>query len=106
MSDNDIKKNTEARRPLKRLLIKWILLVILAVIAFAALVIGLLTVLEYRPDDFEVLEVTGGQPAFLDENTSVRIMSWNIGYGALGDNADFFMDGGKSVYTADEEQVK
>ena len=28
-----------------------------------------------------------------------------MGYGALGDNADFFMDGGKMVNTADEERV-
>jgi endonuclease/exonuclease/phosphatase family metal-dependent hydrolase len=33
-------------------------------------------------------------------------MTWNVGYGALGDNADFFMDGGKSVNTADEARVK
>ena len=29
---------------------------------------------------------------------SIKMMSWNIGYGALGDNADFFMDGGNHVY--------
>ena len=32
-------------------------------------------------------------------------MSWNIGYGALGDNADFFMDGGEMVMTADKGRV-
>ena len=37
--------------------------------------------------------------------TSLKIVSWNCGYGALGDNADFFMDGGSSVYTADRERV-
>lgn len=37
---------------------------------------------------------------------SFSIMTWNIGYGALGDNADFFMDGGKGVKTATETRVK
>jgi endonuclease/exonuclease/phosphatase family metal-dependent hydrolase len=32
-------------------------------------------------------------------------MTWNIGYAALGDNADFFMDGGKSVTTASNDRV-
>ena len=33
-------------------------------------------------------------------------MTMNIGYGALGDNADFFMDGGSMVFTADEERTR
>ncbi len=36
----------------------------------------------------------------------LTIMTWNIGYGSLGDNADFFMDGGTSVKTADEERIE
>ncbi|MCR4593811.1 MAG: endonuclease/exonuclease/phosphatase family protein, partial [Clostridiales bacterium] len=41
----------------------------------------------------------------LSAGDSMTIMTWNIGYGALGDNADFFMDGGESVNTADEQRV-
>jgi endonuclease/exonuclease/phosphatase family metal-dependent hydrolase len=33
-------------------------------------------------------------------------MTWNIGYGALGSNADFFMDGGKMVYSSTSERVQ
>ncbi|MDO4619262.1 MAG: endonuclease/exonuclease/phosphatase family protein [Lachnospiraceae bacterium] len=36
----------------------------------------------------------------------MRIVSWNTGYGALGDNADFFMDGGTHVYTASRSRVE
>ena len=42
----------------------------------------------------------------LETGRPLTIVSWNCGYGALGDNADFFMDGGSSVYTADRSRVE
>lgn len=42
----------------------------------------------------------------LQSGDTVRAVLWNIGYGALGDNADFFMDGGSRVYTADAARVQ
>jgi endonuclease/exonuclease/phosphatase family metal-dependent hydrolase len=48
----------------------------------------------------------GGEAKQLAAGDSINIVAWNIGYGALGDNADFFMDGGKMVYSADEVRVK
>lgn len=68
-------------------------------------VIGFLTVDEYKPKDIETLEVDGDAADRIKKGESVTLLSWNLGYGALGDNADFFMDGGKMVYTADKERV-
>ncbi len=79
-----------------------ILLVIVIVIAAG---IGYLTIAEYRPEDEETLAVEGTSSSVLHVGDSLTVMSWNIGYGALGDNADFFMDGGTSVKTADEARV-
>jgi len=79
-----------------------ILLVI--VVAFAGL-IGFLSVTEYKPEAKENVEVEGTALKTVSVGDSLTVMSWNIGYGALGDNADFFMDGGSSVKTADEERV-
>ena len=78
---------------------------VLAVIACLALLIGFLSITEYRPKDTEILALEGMSSKALKTGEDVRLMSWNIGYGALGDNADFFMDGGKSVKTADVERV-
>ena len=36
---------------------------------------------------------------------SIRIQTWNIGYGGLGEAADFFMDGGSSVRATDKNGV-
>jgi len=45
-------------------------------------------------------------PEELGAEQELKIITWNTGYGALGDNASFFMDGGDDVYTADEERVQ
>ena len=63
-------------------------------------IIGYLTVDEYSPRPVETLEVEGEGHKTVPKDSTIRVMSWNLGYGALGDNADFFMDGGKMVYSA------
>ena len=41
----------------------------------------------------------------LKQGKEFSILSWNIGYGALGDDADFFLDGGKEVRASSKERV-
>lgn len=76
------------------------------IILAAAGFIGYLSITEYYPkEQTEVLPVGKGTQ-HLNAGDSFTVMSWNIGYGALGDNADFFMDGGESVKTADSARVE
>ncbi len=80
--------------------------IVLSVLFIAAFFLGLLTAAEYRPADVEMLSVSSGASLPSPEvGKTIRILTWNTGYGALGDNADFFMDGGKGVITADKERV-
>ena len=79
--------------------------VLLALILLAAVALGVFTAAEYRPADTETVIVDHETEAVLETGRSLTVVSWNCGYGALGDNADFFMDGGSSVYTADRERV-
>lgn len=69
------------------------------------LVFCTLTITEYRPAEKEILTESVDAKPLLKEGDSLIITSLNCGYGALGDNTDFFMDGGRSVYTADRERV-
>lgn len=78
---------------------------LLVVLLAGLLFIGILTVTEYRPLNREVLTKAHQADPVLKEGDSLTIISQNCGYGALGDNADFFMDGGTSVYTADKDRV-
>lgn len=80
------------------------LILILAILGGAGL--GLLTIFQFNPDDKEVVPLNGLAELSPEQGKPIRIMTWNIGYGALGNNADFFMDGGKGVYTADKARVR
>ena len=87
--------------------LKVLLAVILVVVLAAVLLFTWLTIDEFKPDD--VMEVT---PVCADDAESVKIgepisvLTWNIGYAGLGENSDFFMDGGKEVAAADRAQVE
>lgn len=86
------------------------------VLLFAFLIL-FLTVAEYRPKNIESVKIIkNDESKKLDElnrkdrpifplQKEISILSWNIGYACLGDNADFFMDGGKSVFTASKERL-
>ena len=87
----------------------------------------MLTITEFKPDDVEKISVVAAGSEVQDvdmddadtlkmgaglmlkklsDGDSVRVMTWNTGYAALGENADFFMDGGKSVSSSDKETVQ
>ena len=85
---------------------KVIIIIIAAVLALAAGLLVFLTAAEYHPKDIEPLEIQGAAKATYSVGDELEILTWNIGYGALGDNADFFMDGGKMVKSADENRVQ
>ena len=89
----------------KRIFKGILFLLLLAVIAAAGF-FAYITLSEYKPAERETLDITGSSNAAIYRGHKLRIATWNIGYGALGETADFFMDGGKSVRTADEEGVK
>ena len=96
---------------MKKLILKLITIIIRIVIALIVgfvLLILYLTVKEYRPADRVALDIRQGEASeasALLPGDAITAVTWNVGYGALGDNADFFMDYGKMVYTADEERL-
>ncbi len=51
---------------------------------------------EWRPQKEEVVFQNLSSPELIAKDT-LKIISWNIGYGGLGDNTDFFYDGGEMV---------
>ena len=89
-------------------ILKALLVIVIVLIVLVAALLVWLTVVEYRPQDLETVTVesVGGEAKTLAAGDTINIMAWNIGYGALGDNADFFMDGGSMVYTADNARVQ
>ena len=84
-----------------------LLYIILTVLAAGVLLAVFLTVSEYRPADVESVPVTG-TPADrqIASDQEITLISWNLGYGALGKDADFVMDGGGNAPAADKALVE
>jgi endonuclease/exonuclease/phosphatase family metal-dependent hydrolase len=82
--------------------LKWILILILIpVLGFAGFLIYM-TVMDFKPapTNFEAIKGTGEKlPEDKDEFT---FMIWNIGYAGLGEESDFFFDGGEGVRQSEE----
>jgi endonuclease/exonuclease/phosphatase family metal-dependent hydrolase len=102
MAKNENKK----KRGFFRGLLRFIGTLLLIVVVIAAAGIGYLTYAEYKPADRETVAVDGSAAKTLYADVPLTVLSWNVGYGALGDNADCFLDGGKMVISADVPRVK
>ncbi len=87
--------------------LKIILCVFGALVLLALCLVLVLTVTEFRPAPVEELALSSAerQPS-LEPGQSLTLLSWNIGYGGLGAESDFFMDGGTQVRAADEQTVR
>lgn len=104
------RKKNRGRRIARRILIslfKWLFALVLAVAVLALGLVGYLTMTEYDPGYAEKAQtgsklVTGAY----DTGSTLRIVTFNTGYGGLGEDADFFMDGGEGVTPASKEVVK
>ncbi len=79
-----------------------------AVLVFAVLLVGWLTITEFKPEPEKTVPVAiNGQlePERDVLGKKIRVLTFNIGYCNLGAESDFFMDGGKNVRNGDEELV-
>lgn len=76
------------------------------VVAGLLLLVVVLTVTEYRPGAVESVASSGRAQKQLCSGDTIDLIAWNIGFGALGDNADFFMDGGTMVKPSTKARVE
>jgi endonuclease/exonuclease/phosphatase family metal-dependent hydrolase len=79
--------------------------IIILVVLLAVLLILWLSIGEYRPQDREAVAVNGSAQARVPQNQPLELITWNVGYGALGATEDFIMDGGKGVRPAHADEV-
>jgi len=91
-------------------IIRIILLVVLVPVLYVAGVIVWAWATDYQPQPVEGLAIQGipprGNHAFPLAQDTFVFTTWNIGYGALGAEADFFFDGGKMVHSSKENVEK
>ncbi len=63
------------------------------------------TLNDYNPPEVLKLDVHG-TPTYNDSPKKLTVLTWNIGYGGLDSEMDFFMDGGKSVKTTEKKTLE
>lgn len=88
---------------------KKILKAIAYLVGFLALIfLGFIAVMwatEWKPAEIEP-QSTEGLAADVITKDTLKIVSWNIGYAGLGDDMDFFYDGGSSVQCSEQRTVE
>lgn len=85
--------------------IKIVLIILLSLITLAAVFLGVMTLLEYRPKEVEELSIENNQTDVVMLNSEMTVMTFNMGYAGLGKNEDFIMDGGKKGIPESREVV-
>ncbi len=84
-----------------------LIIVFVSIIVLIGLFLSIITIVEYHPKDRENLSAIGkADNERLDTNKEYSITSFNIGYGALGEAEDFFMDGGKTIRPKNKAMVE
>jgi endonuclease/exonuclease/phosphatase family metal-dependent hydrolase len=77
---------------------------ILSLILLTLSVIVVMT--DYNPDEIESLNITQHTEDILDVSEPIRLAIYNVGFGGLDANQDFFMDGGTGSGATSQEEIK
>ena len=77
-----------------------------AIVGALALLVLYLTLAEYSPSQEQEISIHGHAKKTIAAGDTLDIATWNIGYGGLSAQADFFMDGGNSVRSVSREGVE
>ena len=86
-------------------IIKLTLKIITFLILFIVLFLIYASVSDYKPELTEIVFETEN-PDTINVNKDLNLMIWNIGYCGLGEDMDFFYDGGKQVRTSKENVIE
>lgn len=90
-------------------MIKKIFKIIIGIILVLAIIIAaylvFMTVTDYKPEEIISLNVENNKEDKIKKNTSLSIVSYNIGYCGLDKEQDFFMDGGTESRSKSKEKT-
>lgn len=75
--------------------IRVILIVSLVLVLGVGGLLAFLTITDYKPDSIESIQLVDNSDVLLDDEKVLSLYTWNIGYGSLGEEEDFFLDDGK-----------
>lgn len=85
-------------------IIKLLLILVGGIMLLGAILLTWLTVTDFKPEAVDMLSINNNSK--LNLPSTFTIFNWNIGYGALGEDVDFFFDGGEIVITPEDKYNK
>ena len=89
---------------------KFILILFVFVIAFGVGFILTLQLAEYKPDEITVLDIENNYDDtsnnYIELGTSIKFLTFNIGYASLSETEDFVMDGGEKGRMDSQTEVQ
>lgn len=77
---------------------------IIATVLIILLLLIFIYIIEYKPEDVEVISVTNNQTKQININETISILTYNIGFASLDDDQDFFLDGGEGYGNLDKTE--
>ena len=97
----------------KKMILKLILLILSPLLLFGIYVVGVLiygTFNDWKPEEKTTISIDTKHDAneknITSTDSSFTLLIWNVGYGGLGAEADFFYDGGQMVRSTKENVGK
>lgn len=85
--------------------LKFLSIVMLTIVLILIGLLVWLSVTDFRPGDIEQISINNSSN-IVETTTEFTILNWNIGYGSLGEDSDFFFDGGNMIITPIEDYTK
>ncbi len=90
---------------MRKILKYFLIVVITPVLLVPVLLIIYAGITYYNPDEHTML-YQSTKYDILNHSDTLSIMTWNLGYAGLGDDMDFFYDGGSQVRTGHERTLE
>lgn len=87
-------------------LLKIVLICILVALGVVGVFLGYMTLTKEQPADSVSLKVENNKERVLATGNEFKVTTFNIGYGGLDKEQDFFMDGGKGSGSSSKEQTE
>jgi endonuclease/exonuclease/phosphatase family metal-dependent hydrolase len=84
-------------------ILKYGAIILLIPVAVFALLIAYATISDFRPLEKEPVVGAVNVNPEIHDSSSLSLLIWNIGYGGLDKDMDFFYDGGKQVRTSKKQ---
>jgi len=89
-----------------KILLTCLLCIVFCVVVYIIAVLGYSTISEFEPKEVSILNAEGQADKNLQDSTEISLLTWNLGYGGLGKEMDFFYEGGKMVRPSKELNAK